>query len=203
VTLPEGKMSSRAGTVVLYDDLAQEVFRRSREGVEEKNPALSDEDKERISGLVGLGAMKFSMVNTGNTKVIVFDWDAALNFEGCTAPYVQYAHARACRILEKAGPGDGGEPAFTELAELELNLLEKIAEFREVVHRAAERYAPLLVSTYAYELARTFADFYEKCPVLRAETDEQRRARLAMVDATRQTIKNALRLLGIEAPVYM
>ena len=98
---------------------------------------------------------------------------------------------------------DEGEPAFTDLSELELNLLEKIAEFRDVVHRAAERYTPLLVSTYAYELARTFTDFYEKCPVLRAATSEQRAARLAMVDATRQTLKNALGLLGIESPVYM
>ena len=203
VTLPEGKMSSRAGTVVLYDDLAQEVFRRSMEVVEEKNPALSDEDKERISARVGLGAMKFSMVNTGNTKVIVFDWDAALNFDGCTAPYVQYGHARACRILEKAGKVEDGEPSFNDLSELEMNLLEKIAEFGEVVRRAAERYSPLLVSSYAYELARAFTDFYEKCPVLRADTEEQRRARLAMVDATRQTIRNALTLLGIETPVYM
>lgn len=201
VTLPGGKMSSRAGNVVLYEDFAAEARERARRIVEEKNPDLPPEQKERIAEAVAKGVMKYSMLSVDNNKVIVFDWDAALNLEGQTGPYLQYAHARACRILEKAEaavPLDGAA-RFEALEPQEVALLEAIATFPDLVQAAAERYKPLLIANYAFELARAFNEFYRDCPVLTAPSPI-REGRLALVAAARQTLANALYLLGIPAP---
>lgn len=201
VTLPGGKMSSRAGNVVLYEDFAAEARERARRIVEEKNPDLPPEQKERIAEAVAQGVMKYSMLSVDNNKAIVFDWDAALNLEGQTGPYLQYAHARACRILEKAEapvPRDGSA-GFEALEPQEVALLETIATFPDLVQAAAERYKPLLIANYVFELARAFNEFYRDCPVLTAPSPI-REGRLALVAAARQTLANALYLLGIPAP---
>jgi len=201
VTLPGGKMSSRAGTVVLYEDFAAEARERARRIVEEKNPELPPERKAEIARAVALGVMKYSMLSVDNNKVIVFDWDAALNLEGQTGPYLQYAHARACRILEKAeAPVTlDGDHIFETLEPQEVALIEAIAAFPDLVQAAAERYKPLLIANYVFDLARAFNEFYRDCPVLTAPSPI-REGRLALVAAARQTLANALQLLGIPAP---
>jgi len=202
VMLPSGAMSSRSGNMVLYDDVAGAVLQRAREIIEEKNPSLPDEQKARIAHEVGLGSLKYGMLARDNNRVVVFDIEEALSFEGHAAPYIQYAHARACRILEKVGALPAGDLAFDDLTPEEINLIQQIADFPAEVERAAAEYKPLVIANYVYELAKRFNDFYRACPVLQAE-EPRRTARLALVDATRQTLANGLGLLGIAAPETM
>jgi arginyl-tRNA synthetase len=148
------------------------------------------------------------MLARDNTKVVVFDLDEALSFDGHAAPYIQYAHARACRILEHAGESDEtlrGKLAgldFGELTPEELGLLQLIAALPDEVRRAAAEYRPLLIASYVYELAKRFNDFYHARPVL-SSPEPTRTARLALVAATRRALANGLALLGIAAPEAM
>ncbi len=202
VMLPTGAMSSRAGNVVLYEDIAGQVLERALEIIEEKNPSLPTDLKVEIARQVGLGSLKYGMLSRDSNRVIVFDIEEALSFDGHAAPYIQYAHARACRILEKVESLPGGPYSFTDLVSQETELIEQLAAFPDEVERAADEYKPLVIANYVYELARRFNDFYHACPVLQAE-EPKRSARLALVAATRQALANGLRLLGIAAPEVM
>ncbi|HSR53135.1 MAG TPA: arginine--tRNA ligase [Acidobacteriota bacterium] len=212
VRLPSGKMSSRAGEVVFYDDFFQEAYQRARSNVDQKRseeqyadlPDLDRRQREEVALAVALGAMKYGMLSVDNNKQINFDFESALSFEGQTAPYIQYAHARCCRILEKAGVEEAPPPRYQEAAveESETNLLEAISSLGAEVQRASREYKPLYIATYLYKLAKSFNDFYRDCPVLKAE-GALRDSRLALVAATRQTLSNGLALLGIPAPEYM
>jgi arginyl-tRNA synthetase len=212
VTLPEGVISSRKGRAPLYDDVKAAVLERAREIIDEKNPELPAEKKDEVAWQVGLGSIKYTMLARDNSKVVVFDLDEALSFDGHAAPYIQYAHARACRILENAGWDHDKAVSAATLGNLtldfgaihpaELALLQQIAALPEEVQRSAEQYRPLLIASYVYELAKTFNDFYHACPVIHSE-EPVRSARLALVDATRQALANGLWLLGIEAPNEM
>jgi arginyl-tRNA synthetase len=202
VMLPSGAMSSRSGNAVLYDDVARAVLTRAREIIDEKNPTLPEELKQQIAQEVGVGSMKYGMLARDNNRVFVFDIEEALSFEGHAAPYIQYAHARACRILEKVDEMPSGPLRFPEVTSEETNLIEQIADFPSEVERAAAEYKPLVIAAYVYELAKRFNDFYRACPVLTAP-EPQRAARIALVAAARQTLANGLGLLGIAAPHVM
>jgi arginyl-tRNA synthetase len=202
VMLPTGAMSSREGNVVLYEDIARQVLERALEIIEEKNPSLPADLKVEVARQVGLGSLKYGMLSRDNNRVIVFDIEEALSFDGHAAPYIQYAHARACRILEKVDSLPSGPYAFTDLVPEEIELIEQLAALPDEVERAAEEYKPLIIANYVYELARRFNDFYHACPVLQAE-EPKRSARLALVAATRQALANGLNLLGIAAPEVM
>lgn len=212
VTLPEGIISSRKGRAPLYDDVKKAVLQRAREIIEQKNPELPESEKATVAWQVGIGSIKYTMLARDNSKVVVFDLDEALSFDGHAAPYIQYAHARACRILENAGWDHENAVAaaaagtltldFGAIQPEELALLQHIASLPEEIQRAAEQYRPLLITNYVYELARSFNDFYHACPVIHSD-EPVRSARLALVDATRQTLANGLWLLGIEAPPAM
>lgn len=202
VMLPTGAMSSRTGNAVLYEDVANAVLQRAREIIDEKNPDLPEELKQQIARDVGIGSMKYGMLFRDNNRVFVFDIEEALSFEGHAAPYIQYAHARACRILEKVDEMPGGPLQFPQVTSEEVNLIEQIADFPSEVERAAAEYKPLVIASYVYELAKRFNDFYRACPVLTAP-DPQRAARILLVAAARQTLANGLALLGIAAPQVM
>ena len=212
VTLPEGIISSRKGRAPLYDDVKQAVLQRAREIIDQKNPELPAAEKATVAWQVGIGSIKYTMLARDNSKVVVFDLDEALSFDGHAAPYIQYAHARACRILENAGwdhaRAVGAAAAgtleldFGSIQPEELALLQQIASLPEEIQRAAEQYRPLLITNYVYDLAKSFNDFYHACPVIHSD-EPVRSARLALVDATRQTLANGLWLLGIEAPPAM
>lgn len=196
-------MSSREGTVVLLDDLIREATRRALEVVREKNPELEPARMHEIAEAVALGAIKYPMLSRENTKMVTFDWESALDFNGQSAPYIQYAHVRANSILRKVGGRPDGEPDYGLLTHAsEVNLVEKISRLPEEVQRAAKELKPNLLANYAYELAKGFNDFYNQCPVLGAEP-EVRAARLALVAAARWCLGNTLHLLGIRAPEVM
>ncbi|CAA9556277.1 MAG: Arginyl-tRNA synthetase [uncultured Thermomicrobiales bacterium] len=208
VALPEGVISSRKGNVPLFADLERETLERAHAVIAEKNPDLPADDKERVARQVGLGAIQYAMLARDNTKVIVYDPEEALSFDGHAAPYVQYAHARACRILERAERTDEATAAtldgldFGTLEPTELALLQAIAALPDEVQRAAAEFRPLVIASHVYDLAKRFNDFYHACPVLQSE-EPTRTARLALVAATRRALANELGLLGIAAPEEM
>jgi arginyl-tRNA synthetase len=208
VVLPEGIISSRKGNVPIYDDVRDAVLARARETIEEKNWELSPERKAQVAWEVALGSLKYAMLARDNSKVVLFDLDEALSFDGHSAPYIQYAHARACRILEHAGETEETLLArlegldFGELQAEELGLLQGIASLPEEIQRAAAEYRPLLIASYVYDLAKRFNDFYHACPVL-ISPEPIRTARLALTAATGRTLANGLALLGIAAPDEM
>lgn len=200
VTLPEGMMSSRKGNVILYDDLAEMLRNKARAVVSEKAPYLSDDERSEIASRVADGAIKFTMLSRENPRVLVFDPDESLNFEGRSAPYIQYGYARATRILEKAGALDEAvHPEallFPVLDPSEIKLLKHLQEFPVVIARAATEFAPHHLAQYLFLLTQAFNDFYHTCPVIQAEP-ALRMCRLNLVKAYRAVVFRGLSLIGI------
>ena len=206
VTLPGNVvMSSREGTVVLLENLIREAIDRAKEEAKKKNPTLSEEQLDAVANAVGLGALKYPLLARENTKIVTFDWQSALDFNGQAAPYIQYAHVRCNSILRKAEVMTAREitPNFEyQLDPSEIELIETISRLPAQVQQAAEEYKPLIIASLGYEIARAFASFYDKCPVIQAEP-KIREARLGIVMAAKYAMANALDLLGIQAPDVM
>ena len=208
VVRPEGKFSGRKGTWVGFtvDEVLNEAVQRARELVEQKNPNLSEEEKDEIAEAVGVGAVRFNLVKYSPDKIITFRWDDVLNFEGESAPYIQYAHARCASILRKAGES-GVETDWKKLLEKadfskltlrEKELIKLLARFPEVIESAGRDIKPHLIPAYLNELASLFNKFYMDHPVLKAE-EGIREERLLLVLAVKQVLRNGLELLGIRA----
>jgi len=196
-------IASREGTVVLLEDLISEAEKRARVIVEEKNPDLAADVKARVAQTVAIGAIKYSLLNRDNTKIITFDWNAAMDVNGQAAPYIQYAAVRANSILRKVqfSIPESGQVGYT-LSRDEVELVDYLTRFPQEVQRAAKDMRPLLIANYAFELAKVFSNFYNNCPVLTAE-GPARDFRLRMTAAAKQVITNSLNLLGIEVPEVM
>jgi len=195
-------MSSREGTVVFFDDLLREALARATTIVEAKNPDLPEDIRKQVALSVALGALKYPMLSVDNNKVATFDWERALDFEGQASPYIQYAHVRANSILTRSNERPDVAAPSHDLFVQEIALLEKLSRFPDEVQRAAQDYKPLHIANYAYDLAKTFTDYYLHCPVLKAEEDV-RAFRIQLTAAAKQTLANTLRLLGIDAPTSM
>ncbi|MFO7926961.1 MAG: arginine--tRNA ligase [Halobacteriota archaeon] len=209
VNLPEGKMSTRAGTGVQLDDLLDEAIDRAREEVESRlDDRLRDDELdgsgvERIARQVGIGAVRYDIVSKQPAKAITFEWERALDFEAQSAPYVQYVHARCCGII---GEADGIAPELDVSVlstDAERELLRTIARFPGVIESAAEDHEPHRIATYTREIADRFNGFYRECPVITADDEATRAARLALVIAAGHAVANALDILGVEAPESM
>ncbi len=207
VSLPEGAMSARRGRVVLFKDVMDEAIRRVLAVESEKSPDLNETARRNVAEQIGLGAMAYSMLSVDNNRDIVFEMNEALSFDGRTGPYIQNAHVRANSILKKANVGklEGlqvGKFDY-ELTKHETELIELISRFPQTVEQAANEYRPLVMATYAYELANAFHSFYHAVPVLQTEDENIRNARIRLVATAKQVIANALRLLDIQAPDVM
>lgn len=196
-------MSSRDGTVVLLDDLVREATQRALEVVREKNPELDEDTMMDVAQKVALGAIKYPMISRENTKIVTFDWDSALDFNGQSAPYVQYANVRANSILRKAGELRGKAARFNHALEpSEVNLIELLSKLPDEISKSAREYKPSSLAAFAYELAKAFNDFYNQCQVLKVDGD-LRDSRLALVQAAKVCLEKTLNLLGIQAPQVM
>ena len=196
-------MSSRDGTVVLLEDLVREATARALEIVQTKNPDLKLDSQKAVAHAVAVGAIKYSMLSRDNTKIVTFDWESALDFNGQAAPYIQYAYVRAGSILRKlSGPLPGSVEPVNALFPVEIELVELLSRFPQEVLRAAAEYRPLYLANLAFDLAKTFNDFYNQCPVLHAD-EPTRSVRIRLVAAAKQVIGNCLKLLGIIAPDMM
>ena len=203
VSLPEGAMSARRGRVILFKDVFDEAETRALAAMGERTPDMTDEQRKVIARQIGLGALAYAMLSVDNTRDIVFDVNEALNFDGHTGPYIQNAYVRANSIIKKSsGLPDSASFAF-QLSVHEIELIEQLSRFPAMVDQAAAEYRPLVIASYAYDLAQTFHSFFHAVPVLRAESNEIMDARLRLVAAARQVLANALALLSITAPEVM
>ncbi|HHU93217.1 MAG TPA: arginine--tRNA ligase [Halanaerobiaceae bacterium] len=221
VSLEDGTMSTRRGRVVFLEDVLNKAIEKTQEIIAEKNPSLPD--KEKVAREVGIGAILFQELSHSRIKDYLFSWDTALSFEGETGPYVQYTHARANSVLDRANvrsfadilainneedPVDLNQALekgidFSLLLEDEAyQVIKQIYSFPETILKAMERNEPFLVTRNIIELAQAFNKFYHEYPIL-VDDPELRKARLLLVLSTRTVIKIGLNLLGIEAPEKM
>lgn len=208
VSLPEGKMSTRKGRVVYLDHLIEEALERAYEEVTTKRPELPEEERRSISELVGIGAIRFNILRVQKEKAITFKWEEALSFDGDSAPFIQYAHARACSILRKAEWGSSVADSLSIIDgasygnPYELSLIRLLARFPGMVQYCAKGLKIHPMASYLRDLAQEFNQFYRECPVMTAEENE-RMARLVLVDSFRTVMANGLHLLGVAAPESM
>jgi arginyl-tRNA synthetase len=197
-------LKSRSGEPLKFVDLLDEALVRAEASVAEKNPDLAVEDRLAIARQVGIGAVKYADLSTDRVRDYVFDWDRMLSFDGNTAPYLQYAHARICSIFRRAGIDRESlrnrEPSIVEPQERALALA--VLGFDSAVADTLEKYSPHRLCTYLYDLATSFTSFYEHCPVLKAD-EPTRTSRLVMCDVTARVMAAGLGLLGIDAPEQM
>jgi len=203
--------STRSGDMLLLEDVLESGMEEARAKVRENLDVTGrDLDEEDLASTVGVSAIMFSDLSVRRHKDVIFDWDRMLDFEGDTGPYVQYAHARLCSILRKAGRDVNPETADPALLELpqEWSLVRKIEAFPSVVRKAADTYEPSAIANYLLDLCAKFSSYYS----MGMKEDEKRvlcddpdleAARLLLVDSVRNVIKNGLNLLGIEAPNRM
>ncbi|MEK7293294.1 MAG: arginine--tRNA ligase, partial [Actinomycetota bacterium] len=198
-------LKSRSGEVVKLDALLAEAIERATSAVQQKNPNLDPALQQHIAHQVGIGAVKYADLATDRIKDYMFDWDRMLSFDGNTSPYLQYAHARICSIFRKANVERSSirsvRPTIGHQAERALTL--RILQFDTAVWDTLEKFSPHRLCTYLYDLATEFSVFYEHCPVLRADSDDQRNSRLALCDMTARVLQSGLGLLGIDAPEQM
>jgi len=199
--LPSGMMSSRTGKVIAYRILKEEMLSRAIKETKKRHKDWLQEKVEAVAEKITLGAMKFEMVKVGASSVITFDIAKALQFEGYTAAYLQYTYARIQSIFRKTQKHKNTKVKFgaQNLREIkENNLILELAKYPEVVRKAGESYDPAEIAKYLFELAQDFNDYYHSVPVLKAD-EETKNARLAMLSAVSQVLKNGLELLGVEA----
>ncbi len=202
--------STRRGEVVLLEDVLEEALQRARAKVEENRERFEEgADLEALAAQIGIGAVVFSDLSVRRTRDVVFDWDRMLDFEGDTGPYVQYAHARLCSILRKAGQAVGEEVDFARLSlPEEWVLVRHLERLPQAIQRAAAENEPSVIASYLLELCADFSSYYsagmrdENLRVL-CPDGPTRAARLLLVDATRHVIRTGLALLGIAAPERM
>ena len=203
VTLPGYKMSSRRGHYITFDEVLTEAVQRAYEEVSKRSPSLSENEKHKIADFVGLGAVRYALVDVDPSKPVVFTWERVLNFETNSAPYVQYTHARACSILRKAAR-EPEKPAYELLTEkLERELILNLAGFPDMFIEATEYHKPNMIADYANLLADKFNTFYNALPVIKADSQELSDARIALTQAIKTVMHNALNLIGVVAPEKM
>jgi arginyl-tRNA synthetase len=209
VELPEGKMKSREGTVVDADDLMNEMIDTAREMSKElgKLEGLSDEEKEDIFRIIGMGALKYYILKVDPVKNMVFNPRESIDFDGNTGSFIQYTYTRIRSVFRKAGEMGLSYPvAATENIELhakEKNLIRLVHEFPDVVRDSGDAFNPSLIANFTYELVKEFNQFYHDFSILKEERQEIRDVRLILSMVVSGIIKNGMELLGIEMPERM
>lgn len=201
ITLPEGSMSTRRGVFISVDELVDEAVKRAADEIKSRNPKLSPEEIQPIAEQIGIGAIRFFIAKLSPEKHITFKWDEALSFErGCAS--IQYAHARACKLLKKSGKdiskltiNDNWIPD-----EIEINLIRTLAKFPQVVEDSANKKRVHNITQYCQDLANSFNKFYKEEQVIGSDNED---TRLIIVDKAKTVLRNALSILGVDAPEKM
>ena len=207
VELPNGKMKSREGTVVDADDLMAAMIAEARQTSDElgKFADMTEDEKQEVARIVGLGALKYFILKVDARKNMLFNPDESIDFNGNTGPFIQYTYARIRSILRKAeAEGLTAEAVKgTPLETKETDLIQKISQYADAVAQAGKDFSPSGIATYCYELTKQFNQFYHDYSILNAETEELKKQRLLIARNVAKTIKNAMTLLGIEVPERM
>ncbi|AIJ06406.1 arginyl-tRNA synthetase [Methanocaldococcus bathoardescens] len=200
ISLPEGSMSTRKGRFISTDELLEEAIKRAKEECNKRGV------EENIAYDIGLGAVRYNIARISPEKPMVFKWEEALDFEKVGCPFIQYAHARCCRILEEAeNKGIKDEAVFNyELTDEEKELIKMLDEFKDIIRESAENRKVHVLANYLLELAKAFNRFYANCPILMAKVDDNiKKSRLALVKSTKTVLETGLGLLGINCPGRM
>ena len=208
VELPNGKMKSREGTVVDADDLMDEMVKTAKSVSEELGKAhgLSEEESNRLYDMIGIGALKYFILKVDPKKTMLFDPQESIDFNGNTASFIQYTHARISSVIRKAlenGITFGEEIPVTDLQPKEKMLLVNIYNWPSVLEQAAINRSPAMIANYIYDLAKDFNQFYQECSIMKEEDVKRREFRLQLADMTARLLRNASGLLGISMPNKM
>ena len=209
VELPNGKMKSREGTVVDADELIAQMVDDARKTSDElgKFKDMTEEEKQAIARIVGMGALKYFILKVDARKNMLFNPEESIDFNGNTGPFIQYTHARIRSIMRKAQADGIGIPATlaadAPLNDKEVQLIQKLNDFKDAVRDAGENYNPAGIANYCYELTKDFNQFYHDFSILNADTEAEKVTRLVLAQNVAKTIKNGMDLLGIEVPERM
>ena len=210
VELPEGKMKSREGTVVDADDLIRKMYEEAKATSEEsgKLADLSEEEKERLYRMIGLGALKYFIIKVDPKKTMLFNPKESIDFNGNTGPFIQYTHARICSILRKAAEQGLSWDASAVTRELlpsakEIRLIKLLNQYPAKVAEAGAALSPAVIANHAYELAKEFNQYYHDTPVLKEENAALLRFRLVLLETVARILRRAMGVLGIELPERM
>lgn len=209
VELPNGKMKSREGTVVDADDLIAAMISDAKQTSEElgKFKDMSEEERNEIARIVGLGALKYFILKVDARKNMLFNPEESIDFNGNTGPFIQYTYARIRSILRKAAAEGITIPTTLSdempLNEKEIELIQKLNEFGAAVEQAGKDYSPSGIANYCYELTKAFNQFYHDYSILGADTENEKVVRLVLAQNVGKTLKNGMALLGIEVPERM
>jgi len=191
----QGKMSSRKGNVVYIDDLLDGAKATIKDKI--KNEDLSEEEKDQIAEILGIGAVKYSILKVGRMTDTAFDFNTSLSFEGDSGPYLVYTYAR-CKAILRQSQEVNHNTALVLNESTEIEILKLLNRYKDIVLEAALSYAPNILANYLYDLAQKYNSFYNSLSVLNAESEEIKNSRLMLTQATAQVLKNGLNLLGIE-----
>ena len=209
VELPNGKMKSREGTVVDADELMAAMIQNARQTSDElgKFGDMTEEEKNEIARMVGLGALKYFILKVDARKNMLFNPEESIDFNGNTGPFIQYTYARIRSILRKAEEQGIALPASLDTeyspAEKEIELIQKMADYAVAVEQAGKDYSPSGIANYCYELTKAFNQFYHDFSILGAATDAEKTFRLVLAKNVAKIIRNGMALLGIEVPERM
>jgi arginyl-tRNA synthetase len=196
VKFAEGKFSTRSGNAIYLEELLDEAVVKALEVINEKNPNL--ENKEEVAKKIGIGSIVFTYLKNNREKDIIFDWKEMLNFEGETGPYAQYTYARGMSILRKAGEVSGNADFSKITSPEEFELVKNIGRLQDAILAAIDKLEPSILTRHVIEIAKAFNKFYNAHGILNAEDDGVKNARLKLVEATCQAVKNGLNLIGLE-----
>lgn len=201
VSLVDGTLSTRKGQVVFLEDVLKKSVSKTLEIIEERNPALNN--KKEVASQIGIGAIKFQELFNNRIKDYVFDWDEVLNFDGETGAYVQYTHARANSLVNKYGKSVSADVDYSILStDAEKELIMNLYKAPEIIVQAMDKLEPSLITRHLVEIAKSFNKFYNNTRIMNSSEEEQK-ARIALVKSSQIVIKNLLALLGIKAPERM
>ena len=210
VELPDGKMKSREGTVVDADELIDDMIKNARRMSDElgKFDDMSEEEKQNVSRIVGLGALKYFILKVDARKNMLFNPKESIDFNGNTGPFIQYTHARIRSVMRKAESAEvqvmmPGMTVGIELHEKEISLIQHLNDFGAVIVQAGKDYSPGGIANYCYELTKEFNQFYHQCSILKEEDQDVKQMRLVLTRTVGKVIKSAMALLGIEVPERM
>lgn len=200
VLLSEGKMATRKGNVVLLEDFMKEALSKAISNIKQRYGTFD----EKTAKSIAYGAVKYAFLKIANDKNVTFDWDIALSFEGDSGPYLQYSYARINSIFKKYGKQLPQKVDYSMLKEpIEFELIKELANMESAVTRALEETSPHIITNYVYTLTKKFSLFYHECSVINADNEELRKARLILIDAVKQVIKNCLWLIGMDTVEVM